>query len=40
MLTDLNLGRWSMRHHQWRNVTAVKYHGSWVLLDAHDTKGG
>lgn len=38
--TDLALDRWSMRHHQWRNVEAMKYNGSWVLLDAHDTKGG
>ncbi len=37
---DLELGRWSMAHHQWRNVEAVRYHGDWVLLDAHDTKGG
>ena len=40
MQTDLDLDRWSMRHHQWRNVEAMKYHGHWVLLDAHDTKGG
>jgi hypothetical protein len=40
MRTDLDLGRWSMAHHQWRNVTAMKYRGHWVLLDAHDTKGG
>jgi hypothetical protein len=40
MQTDLALDRWSMRHHQWRNMEAMKYHGAWVLLDAHDTKGG
>jgi hypothetical protein len=40
MQADLALDRWSMRHHQWRNVEALKYHGHWVLLDAHDTKGG
>jgi hypothetical protein len=40
MQTDLALDRWSMRHHQWRNVAAVKYNDRWVLLDAHDTKGG
>ena len=38
--TDLALGRWSMPDHQWRNVHAVRYHGHWVALDAHDTKGG
>lgn len=38
--TDLSLGRWSMPDHQWRNVHAVRYHGHWVALDAHDTKGG
>ncbi len=36
----LALDRWSMRHHQWRNVRAVLYHGHRVALDAHDTKGG
>lgn len=40
MQTDLDLGRWSMADHQWLNVRAMKYNGHWVLLDAHDTKGG
>jgi len=40
MRTDLALDRWSMRHHQWRNMTAMKYNGRWINLDAHDTKGG
>ena len=40
MQTDIDLGRWNMAHHRWENVTALRYHGNWVLLDAHDTKGG
>jgi len=38
--TDLELGRWGTRHHRWMNMEAVLYNGRWVLLDAHDTKGG
>jgi hypothetical protein len=38
--TDLELERWSMREHRWSNIEAVRYHGRWVALDAHDTKGG
>jgi len=40
MQTDIDLGRWSMAHHQWRNVRAMLYNGRWIQLDAHDTKGG
>jgi hypothetical protein len=40
MQTDLALDRWNMARHQWCNVDAVLYNGHWVLLDAHDTKGG
>ena len=40
MQADLDLNRWNMAHHRWENMTAVKYNGNWVLLDAHDTKGG
>ncbi len=40
MQVDLDLDRWNMAHHRWENMTAVKYNGNWVLLDAHDTKGG
>jgi len=40
MQHDLDLDRWSMAHHQWRNVRRLKYHDHWIELDAHDTKGG
>jgi HEAT repeat protein len=38
--TDLDLGRWDMAEHRWKNVQYVLYHGKTVLLNAGDTKGG
>jgi hypothetical protein len=40
MQTDIELGRWNMREHRWDNMTGMKYNDGWVLLEAHDTKGG
>jgi hypothetical protein len=37
--TDLDLGRWSMAEHRWKNIQSVLYHGKTVLLNAGDTKG-
>jgi hypothetical protein len=39
MCTDLDLGRWSMAEHRWKNIQSVLYHGKTVRLDAGDTKG-
>ena len=38
--TDLDLGRWNMAEHRWKNIQSVLYHGKTVLLNAGDTKGG
>ncbi len=38
--TDLDLARWNMPEHRWKNIQSVLYHGKTVLLDAGDTKGG
>lgn len=40
MRTDLDLDRWYMPEHRWRNITAVLSHGHTVKLVAGDTKGG
>ena len=40
MRTDLDLDRWDMATHRWRNVVAIVSHGSTVNLVAGDTKGG
>ncbi len=40
MRTDLDLGRWDMAGHRWRNVTAVISHERTVHIVAGDTKGG
>jgi hypothetical protein len=37
--TDLELGRWNMAEHRWKNVHSVLYNGKTVLLNAGDTKG-
>ena len=37
--TDIDLGRWSMAEHRWKNIQSVLYHGKTVLLNAGDTKG-
>ena len=37
--TDLDLGRWNMAEHRWKNIQSVLYHGKTVLLNAGDTKG-
>jgi len=37
--TDLDLGRWDMAEHRWKNIQSVLYHGKTVLLIAGDTKG-
>jgi len=37
--TDLDLGRWNMAEHRWKNIQSVRYHGKTVLLNAGDTKG-
>lgn len=39
MRTDLDLDRWDMATHRWRNVAAIVSHGSTVNLVAGDTKG-
>ena len=38
--TDLDLGRWDMAEHRWKNIQSVLYYGKTVLLNAGDTKGG
>ncbi len=38
--TDLDLGRWNMPEHRWKNIQSVLYHGKTVQLNAGDTKGG
>jgi len=40
MQTDIDLGRWNMAEHRWRNITAVLSHGRTVKLVAGDSKGG
>jgi hypothetical protein len=37
---DLSLNRWNMARHQWDNITAFKYKGEKVHVEAYDTKGG
>jgi hypothetical protein len=37
--TDLEIGRWDMAEHRWKNIQSVLYHGKTVLLNAGDTKG-
>lgn len=39
VLTDLDLGRWNMAEHRWKNIQSLLYHGKTVLLNAADTKG-
>jgi HEAT repeat protein len=40
ILTDLDLGRWDMASHRWKNIEALASNGRTVLLNAGDTKGG
>jgi len=39
MNTDIDLNRWHMPEHRWRNVTALLGHGRTVTVVAGDTKG-